>query len=142
MVKKGMKDVLAMKPDISIINGEEGELEYRRYSIHDLVENSSYEETTFLLRRDYLPTKEELDKFSNDLAKKKRIPPEIIGLLSSHPDITHPMVVLRTAISYCGSLDEKLPVINPEENLRKSKEILAMIPTITAYTYKMRKVNS
>lgn len=139
MVKEGMKDVVALKSDISMINGEEGKLEYRGYSIHDLVENSSYEETAFLLLRGYLPTKEELDKFSKDLARKRRIPPEIIGLLSSLPDITHPMVVLRTAISYCGSLDEKLHVINPEENLKKSKEILAMIPTIIAYTYRMRE---
>ncbi|KXA98461.1 citrate synthase [candidate division MSBL1 archaeon SCGC-AAA259J03] len=134
-----MKDVVALKSDISRIDGEKGVLEYRGYSIHDLVEHSSYEETASLLLRGDLSTGKELDEFSRDLARKRRIPPEVIGLLSSLPDITHPMVVLRTAISYCGSMDEKLHVINPEENLEKSKEILAMIPTIIAYTYRMRE---
>ncbi|MBS3815503.1 MAG: citrate synthase, partial [Hadesarchaea archaeon] len=139
MVNVGMKDVVATESDISRIDGEEGILEYRGYSIHDLAKHSSYEETAFLLLHGHLPTKKELDEFTRDLAKRRRIPPEVIGLLSSLPSITHPMVVLRTAISYCGSLDENLHVITPEENLEKSKEIVAMFPTIIAYTYRMRE---
>lgn len=139
MVNEGMKDVIALSSDISWIDGEGGELEYRGYSIHDLAEHSTYEETVYLLLHGELPTEQELEEFSQDLAEKRRISPEVIGLLSSLPDITHPMVVLRTAISYCGSIDENLHVINDEENLKKSKEILAMIPTIIAYTYRMRE---
>lgn len=139
MVKEGMDGVVALQSDISRIDGEKGELEYRGYSIHDLAEKSSYEETVYLLWHGDLPTKDELENFSTDLAKRRRIPPEVIGLLSSLPEITHPMVTLRTAISYCGSLDEKLHVIEPEENLEKSKEIMAMIPTIIAYTHRMRE---
>lgn len=139
MVKKGMKNVVALESPLSRIDGEKGELEYRGYSIHDLAEHSSYEETVFLLWHGYLPDKEELKDFSQDLIRRRRIPPEIIGLLTSLPDITHPMVVLRTAISYCGSLDEELHTITPEENLRKGKEILSMFPTIIAYTHRLRK---
>ncbi|KXB08944.1 citrate synthase [candidate division MSBL1 archaeon SCGC-AAA382M17] len=138
MVKRGMRDVVVLESDISRIDGKKGELEYRGYSIHDLAENSSYEEIAFLLLRGHLPTQEELEEFERDLARRRNIAPEVIGLLSSLPDITHPMVVLRTAISYTGSMDEKLHVIEPEENLEKSKEILAMIPTIIAYAYRMR----
>jgi len=139
MVKEGMKDVVALEGKISKIWGDEGKLEYRGYSIHDLAQYSNYEETVFLLWHGYLPNEKELNEFSNDLAKERRIPPEIIGLLSSLPDITHPMVVLRTAISYCGSLDPKLNETTPEQNLAKSKGIMAMIPTIIAYTYRMRE---
>ncbi len=139
MVKEGMDGVVALESKISKIDGENGELEYRGYSIHDLAQHSTYEETTYLLWNGYLPTEEELEEFKRDLARRRRIPPEIIGLLSSLPDITHPMVVLRTAISYCGSLDEKLHEINDEENMEKSKDILAMIPTIVAYTHRMRE---
>ncbi len=139
MVEEGMKEVVALESDISKIDGDEGELEYRGYSIHDLAQHSTYEETAFLLWHGYLPKKEELDEFCNDLVKRRRVPPEVIGLLSSLPDITHPMVVLRTAVSYCGSIDPKLHEITPEENLDKSKEILAMMPTIIAYTHRMRE---
>ncbi|MFP4005220.1 MAG: citrate/2-methylcitrate synthase [Candidatus Hadarchaeia archaeon] len=139
MVKEGMRNVVALSTDISQVNGKEGKLEYRGYSIEDLAEKSNFEETTYLLFKGELPTKEELEEFSGDLVERRRIPPEVIGLLTSLPDITHPMVVLRTAISYCGSLDPKLHNINSEENLRKSKEILAMLPTIIAYTYRLRE---
>lgn len=139
MVKEGMKEVVALESDISRIDGEKGELEYRGYPIQDLAENSSYEETAFLLWHGDLPAQNELEEFSADLAGRRWIPPEVIGLLTGLPDITHPMVVLRTAISYCGSLDEKLHEINPEENLTKSKEILAMIPTIIAYGHRLRE---
>lgn len=139
MVNRGMKDVVILETNISRVDGEKGELEYRGYSIHDLAKNSSYEETAFLLLYGHLPNKEELESFTRELVERRRIPPEVIGLLSSLPDITHPMVVLRTAISYIGSLDEKLHVIDYEENLEKSKRILAMIPTTIAYTYRMRQ---
>ncbi len=139
MVKEGMKEVVALKGEISKIWGDEGKLEYRGYSIHDLAQYSNFEETLFLLWHGYLPNEKELNEFCCDLVKKRRIPPEIIGMLSSLPDITHPMVVLRTAISYCGSLDPKLNEITPEENLAKSKSITAMIPTIIAYTHRMRE---
>lgn len=139
MVKEGMKDVVALESALSRIDGEKGELEYRGYSIHDLAEHSSYEETAFLLWHGYLPKNGELKEFSNDLTRRRRIPPEVIGLLTGLPKITHPMVVLRTAISYCGSLDDKLHVITPEENLEKSKELLSMIPTMIAYAHRLRK---
>lgn len=139
MVKDGMEEVVALESEISRIDGDKGELEYRGYSIHDLAEHSSYEETAFLLWNGYLPKKNELEEFTGELIERRRIPPEVIGLLTSLPDITHPMVVLRTAISYCGSLDEKLHEINPDENLEKSKQILSMIPTIVAYTHRLRE---
>lgn len=142
MVKEGMKDVVALESKISRIDGKKGELEYRGYSIHDLAKHSSYEETAYLLWHGKLPKENELEEFSADLAGRRRIPPEVIGPLTSLPDITHPMVILRTAISYCGSLDENLHEINPEENLCKSKEILAMIPTIIAYAARLREGKS
>ncbi len=139
MVKKGMRDVVAQESEISRINGENGKLEYRGYSIHDLAENSSYEEVVFLLWYGRLPKREELEEFSGDLDDRRRIPPEIIGILTTLPKVTHPMVSLRTAISYRGSLDENLHVINSEENLKKSKDFLAMIPTIISYCHRIRE---
>lgn len=142
MVEKGVKDVVALESKISRINGEEGRLEYRGYDIHDLAKNSTYEEVVFLLWHGYLPTAEELEEFSNDLAERREIPPEVIAILTDIPKITHPMVALRTAISYLGSLDEKLHLIEPEENLEKSKGLLAKLPTVIAYCHRIREGKS
>lgn len=139
-VKLGLKGIVALKSDISRIDNEIGILEYRGYNIHDLARNSSYEEVAFLLWYGYLPNKGEVRDFSNDLAERRELPPEIIGLLSNLSNLskkTHPTVVLRTAVSYLGSLDEKLQVINREENLEKSRNLLAKLPTIVAYYQRM-----
>lgn len=139
MIQEGLKDVVALQSTISRIDGEKGVLEYRGYSIHDLALHSTYEEVAFLILYGHLPKENELKEFSDELAEKRDLQPEIIGLLSTLPKITHPMVALRTAISYFGSLDNKLHVISPEENLEKSKNFLAKLPTIVAYTHRIRE---
>ena len=139
-VRLGLKDVVALHSDISRID-EKGILEYRGYDIRDLALNSSYEEVAHLLWHGRPPRKKELDEFTEDLAKRRELRPEIIGLLSNLsnlPKPTHPTVVLRTAVSYLGSLDKKIHEINPEENLEKSKNLLAKLPTIVAYYQRMR----
>ena len=45
----GLAGVPATKSSISSIDGEKGILAYRGYSIQDLVEHSSFEETALLL---------------------------------------------------------------------------------------------
>ncbi|MCW4021061.1 MAG: citrate synthase, partial [Candidatus Bathyarchaeota archaeon] len=140
-VKLGLKDVVALQSNISRID-EKGTLEYRGYNIHDLAINSPYEEVAYLLWHGYLPRKDELKDFSDDLAERRDLPPEIIGLLSNLsnlPKPTHPTVVLRTAVSYLGSWDKKLHVINSEENLEKSKNLLAKLPTIVAHHQRIRE---
>lgn len=139
MFNLGLKDVIALRSDISRIDGEKGILEYRGYNIHDLSRYSTFEECAFLLWYGYLPNKKELEKFSLDLIKRRELPSEIIELLYSLPRITHPMVVLRTAISYLGSLDKKLNLITPDECLEKSKDLLAKIPTIVAFYHRIRE---
>jgi citrate synthase len=138
----GLKGIVALESNISKVDGQQGLLEYRGYNIHDLAKHSSFEEVVFLLWHGYLPTQLELEAFCDDLSTRRHLSPEIIGLLSNLnnlPKKTHPTVVLRTAVSYMGSLDEKINVINREENLEKSKNLLARLPTIVAYYHRIRE---
>ncbi len=137
--RPGLKNVVALHSDISRADGKKGVLEYRGYNIHDLAQYSTYEECVFLLWHGRLPKKQELEKFSQDLAKRRELPPEIIELLYKLPRITHPMVVLRTAVSYLGSLDKKLQEITPDECLEKGKNLLAKMATIVAYYHRIRE---
>jgi citrate synthase len=138
-VSLGLKGIVALESDISRVDGEEGLLEYRGYNIHDLAEHSSYEEVAYLLLYRHLPTKDELIAFSRELAWRRELPSRIIDVLYKLPKITHPTVILRTIISYLGSMDERLHVINSEENLIKSKNLIAKLPTIVAYYQRIRE---
>ena len=139
MIKLGLRGVVVLETTISRIDGEKGILEYRGYNIHDLARHCSFEEVVYLLWYECLPTKKQLGDFKEDLAQRRELPSEVIDLLKTLPKFTHPMVILRTAISYLGSLDKKLHEINPDENLEKAKNLLAKIPVIIAYYYRIRE---
>jgi len=139
-VLDGLKDVIACESKISRIELVDGKaiLEYRGYDIRDLARNSCYEEVAYLLLYGELPKKYELQDFKIELAERRELPPQIIGLLTHLPQYTHPMVVLRTSISYLGSLDKLKDLKTREENLEKSKSLIAKIPTIIAYYHRIR----
>jgi citrate synthase len=137
-VNHGLKGVVALESDISRIDGERGVLEYRGFDIHDLAKHSSYEEVVYLLLHKHLPTRSELKEFSDDLAERRELPGKIIGVLYNLPVQTYPTVIYRTMVSYIGSMDQKLKVINPDENFNKAKNLIAKAPTIIAHYQNIR----
>ena len=60
---KGYKNTGATTSAITFLNGEEGILRYRGYSIEDLAENASFMEVAYLLVYGDLPDQERLDWF-------------------------------------------------------------------------------
>ena len=135
-INYGLRGVVALESDISRIDGAKGILEYRGYNIHDLAQHSSFEEVVFLLLSGYLPTKSELTEFTNELAKQRKLPGKIMGVLYNLPTINYPTVILRTIYSYLGDMDSKIFVNNPQENRRKAIDLIAKTPTIIAYYQK------
>jgi citrate synthase len=60
---KGFKNTGSTKSAITFLNGEEGILRYRGYSIEDLSEKSSFLEVSYLLIYGELPSSNELANF-------------------------------------------------------------------------------
>ena len=79
----GLAGVPATKSAISSIDGEKGILAYRGYSIQDLVEHSSFEETALLLMNGELPSEDELTNFKNILKKRNEVKRKIRHMLWS-----------------------------------------------------------
>ena len=73
-INRGLKGVYFERSGVSDIDGRAGKLTYRGYSIHDLAENSSFEETAYLLIHGELPTEAQLDAFDADLRAARRLP--------------------------------------------------------------------
>jgi citrate synthase len=138
-INHGLQGVVALESNISRIDGEKGILEYRGYNIHDLAKQSSFEEVTYLLLYKHLPTRAELNEFSQELAQRRELPGKIFGVLYNLPAFTYPTVIYRTIVSYLGYMDKQLKVINPEENLRKTKDLIAKTPTIITYYQNIRE---
>ena len=62
-IHRGLKGVYFERSGASFIDGKAGELRYRGYSIHDLAQHSSFEETAYLLLYGELPTARQLGAF-------------------------------------------------------------------------------
>lgn len=134
----GMEGVYIDTSAICYIDGRMGRLYYRGYDIEELHEKSSYEEVTFLLWYGRLPKRGELEKFRRELAKNRRVPEEVVGIIEELPKDVHPMGALRTLISYLGNLDGE-PSLSKEEVYRKGLSITAKMPTLVANLWRMKR---
>ncbi|OHD72368.1 MAG: hypothetical protein A2W19_13550 [Spirochaetes bacterium RBG_16_49_21] len=106
---KGLEGVVAASSDICNIDGNAGKLYYRGYSIEDLARHSSFEEVTFLLLNEHLPTKTELEDFQGKMRKSRALNPEIREMIRNFPAEGKPMELLQAVISYLsGYVEHKI----------------------------------
>jgi len=133
---KGLEGIVA--GETAICSVEQGALIYRGYEIHDLAAHATFEEVAHLLLVGHKPTGSELARFKEELVADRALPRLVVEFLkSSGPMLKEgtavPMDVLRTAVSILGHLDADCQDNSPEANLRKSKRLLAKVPTIIGH---------
>jgi citrate synthase len=135
----GLEDVVVSTSEICFIDGDRGRLLYRGYDVHDLVAQSSFEETAALLWNGGLPKRPDLDRIRKALASQRRLSPRILALLRGLPRKADAMDVLRTAVSAMGIYDPDAGDNSREANLRKALRIQAQVPTLVAAWGRIRK---
>ncbi len=139
VVGKGLAGVVAANSGICWIDGDAGVLAYRGIDIHELAEQSSFEETTYLLWFGQLPSAAELKDFSQRLAEARKLDPKIIDLLRSFPKSATPMEVLRTAVSALSFYDQDEADNEHDANVRKSFRLTSQIAMLVAAYDRLRK---
>ena len=78
------------------------DLHYRGYDILDVAETSEFEEIAHLLVHGWLPNRAELSAYKAKLKALRGIPASVRAVLEALPPATHPMDVMRTAVSALG----------------------------------------
>ena len=113
----GYKNSGVCKSDITFLDGEEGILRYRGYSIEELADKGNFLEVSYLVIFGELPTKEQLSKFEKDIHKYTLVNEEMKGIVEGFPRTAHPMGVL-------SSLTSALTAFNPKVvNVENEKEM-------------------
>lgn len=135
-VVEGLEGVAIGTSRIGYVDGGNGELYYCGYSIDELVEHTSYEETMYLLLNNTLPNRQQLKTFEEHLAKQRMLPVDIENMIDWTAEAP-PMDVLRTSVSMLAAYDEEPN--NQSQVKDKLIKIAAKFPTIIAYTYRSRK---
>jgi citrate synthase len=139
---KGLEGVIAAVSSICFIDGDRGILAYRGIDIHELADNSTFEETCYLLWFGKLPNRAELREFTRALAEERRLDTAIINLLRQAPRHALLMDVLRTAVSALSFYDPEENVNTAEANLHKSLRLTSQIAMIVAAYDRIRKGRS
>jgi citrate synthase len=136
---KGLEGVVAAETALSLVDGQESKLYYRGIQVHELVENSNFEEVAFLLWNGALPKAAELADFTKKLASQRVVRPEALDVLKKIPKTAHPMGVLRTVVSLLGLFDPSADGIDLENNRRKAFCLVGAFPTVIAAFHRIRQ---
>lgn len=129
----GLAGVVAGQTSIATVGLEGSGLNYRGYSIHDLAEQSTFEEVAWLLLYGDLPNQEQLDGFRARLIAGRSLPAALCDTLKAIPKTAHPMDVLRTGCSMLGVLE---PETSFDQQHDKAERLLACFPSMLVYWYR------
>ncbi len=136
-INRGLKGIYFERSATTFIDGKAGELRYRGYSIHDLAEHSTFEETAYLLLHGELPNQAQLSNFTQNLVSARHLPEHVIYIirLLKH---AHPMDVLRSAVSALAAFDPETDDNRLEATRAKGLRLAAQIPMIVAAHHALR----
>lgn len=135
---QGFKNTGSTKSAITFLDGEEGILRYRGYSIEELAEKASFIEVAYLLIYGELPTAEELAKFQNSITKHTLVHEDMKQFFEAYPAQAHPMGILASMVCSLSTFyPESLNPNRPEADFDLTMHrLLAKLPTLAAWSYK------
>jgi citrate synthase len=136
---KGLEGVVATTSSICYIDGDKGVLAYRGIDIHDLADNSTFEEVCYLLWFGRLPSRKELRELQERLAEERKLDGSIIYRLQLAPKHALPMDVLRTIVSALSFYDPEEKNNDHEANVHKAIRLTSQIAMIVAAYDRIRK---
>jgi citrate synthase len=133
----GYMNTGACQSAITFLDGEKGILRYRGIPIEQLAERATFVETTYLLIYGHLPTRKELDSFTNSLTRHTMLHEDMKRFYDGFPRDAHPMATLSSAVSTLSTFYQNSSDINNPKDIDISiHRLLAKIPTIAAFSYK------
>lgn len=156
-VKRGLRDingngVIAGLTEISVINWKkqnengdwelcDGELYYRGIDINDIVngfmseDRAGFEETVYLLLFSELPTQQELERFSAQLAEFRKLPHYFVRDMIFKAPGRDMMNVLSRSVLAMYAYDSNADDISVPNVLRQCLQLIAQFPLLAVYAY-------
>ena len=134
----GLRGVVAAQSAIGDVNGEQGILIYQGYDIHDLAENSTFEEVVFLLWNGRLPKTDELADLKSQFQANYEIPSEVVEMMKTFPKDADPMDVLRTAVSSLDFYDKEGHGTDRDTAVKTATKLTAQMGTIVTAWERIR----
>lgn len=139
-VDPGFKNTGSCESAITFLDGEKGILRYRGYSIEDVADKVDFLEVAYLLIFGELPTKEQNDKFHDDIKAESAVDEDIKKILDAFPKSAHPMGVISSLTSALTAFNPSSVNVESEEEMYKSVvRILGKMPVLVAWTLRKKQ---
>jgi citrate synthase len=117
---------------ITFIDGETGVLCYRGYPIEQLAEKTRFTDICYLLLYGELPTREQLDRFREQLTYHSLLHEDMKKFFEGYPPTAHPMAMLSSMVTAMSAYYRD----DPGERDLNIVRLLAKAKTIAAFSYK------
>ena len=139
-IDPGFKNTGSCKSAITFLDGEEGILRYRGYSIEELAEKADFLEVAYLLIFGELPTKIQHEKFHNDIKAQSVVDEDIKKIVEVFPKTAHPMGIISSLTSALTAFNPSSVNVNSEEDMYKAVvKIMGKFPVLVAWTHRRKQ---
>lgn len=124
---------------------KEGHLRYRGLDLYDFVagckqdERFGFEELVYLLLFGELPNRSQLDEFKALLSENRELPFDFIEDVIMRAPSPNIMNKLGSSVTALYAYDENPDDISVKNVLRQSVKLIAMLPSIMAYAYQVKR---
>jgi citrate synthase len=138
-IKKGLAGVTVDYTAVSKVNPETNSLLYRGYPVQELAATQPFEAVAYLLWHGELPDAAQLAEFVEFERSQRTLDDTVKRAIDLLPLDSHPMDVVRTAVSVLGAAAADVSDNSPAADLTKAKLLFAKIPAMVAYDQRRRR---
>ncbi len=133
----GFTSTASCESKLSYIDGDEGILLHRGYSIEQLSEQSSFMEVSYLLLNGELPSQSELDEFSHTISRHTMLHEQLATFYRGFRRDAHPMAIMCGVVGALSAFyHDSTDISDPLHRKISSHRLIAKMPTIAAMAYK------
>ncbi|MFB6307455.1 MAG: citrate/2-methylcitrate synthase, partial [Flavobacteriales bacterium] len=135
---RGFKNTGSAKSAITFLNGEEGVLRYRGYTIEELAANSDFLEVCYLLIYGELPKRDEYETFKDSIIHHSLVHEDMKRFYEAYPPKAHPMGILASMVCSLSTFypESQNPNRPPKAINLTIQRLIAKIPTLAGWAYK------
>jgi citrate synthase len=136
-IDEGFKNTGSTTSDITFLDGEEGILRYRGYSIEELAEKAEFLEVAYLLIYGELPTKDQYAAFTGRITRHTMVNEDMRKIFDGFPVNAHPMGIMSSLVSaMSGFYPDSYMDESDETTQLHITRLLAKFPTLATWCYK------
>ncbi len=133
----GYTSTASCDSQITFLNGEEGILRHRGYSITDLAEHSDYLEVCHLLLYGELPNAQQKAEFEHDITYHTMLHEQLQYFYRGFRRDAHPMAIMVGVVGALSAFyHESTDIHDAQQRRLATHQLIAKMPTIAAMAYK------